>query len=158
MFERFARDARETVVHAVDEARRRGDRRVGTDHLLLGVLNSPVAADALGVTLEAARAADEGLDTAALHAVGLDLAGASTGWSAISSKGRTPFSSGARETLRDTLAHATAERARAIEMRHIVLALLDRQDPDPAATLVEALGVDRERSVAKLTGSAPRDT
>ena len=39
MFERFARSAREVVAGAVEEAGHRGDRGVGTDHLLLALLD-----------------------------------------------------------------------------------------------------------------------
>ena len=50
MFERFAKDAREAVVHAQDEARTLGADRIGPEHVLLGTLRTPdtVAAQALG--------------------------------------------------------------------------------------------------------------
>ena len=38
MFERFSEDARLAVVHAHEEARARGDRHLGTEHLLLGAI------------------------------------------------------------------------------------------------------------------------
>ncbi|MBM0238563.1 Clp protease, partial [Micromonospora sp. ATA32] len=38
MFERFTDRSREVVRRAVDEARSEGQRPVGTEHLLLGVL------------------------------------------------------------------------------------------------------------------------
>jgi ATP-dependent Clp protease ATP-binding subunit ClpA len=48
MFERFHPDARAAVMHARDEATRSGQREVGTEHLLLGLLARPGhAADAL---------------------------------------------------------------------------------------------------------------
>ena len=40
MFERFARDARVAVVLAQEEARELGDRAMGPEHLLVGVLQS----------------------------------------------------------------------------------------------------------------------
>ena len=40
MFERFARDARAAVVLAQEEARELGDRAMGPEHLLVGVLQS----------------------------------------------------------------------------------------------------------------------
>ena len=73
MFERFAVGARAAVTASADEARRRGDRRIGTDHLLLGLLHDPGSAEALGVTVEAAREKSDALDRAALAAIGLDL-------------------------------------------------------------------------------------
>jgi ATP-dependent Clp protease ATP-binding subunit ClpA len=51
---------------ATAEARRRGDRRVGTEHLALALLADPesVTARALGVSLTAARDALRALDLA----------------------------------------------------------------------------------------------
>ncbi|MYS42867.1 hypothetical protein GTY23_16820, partial [Streptomyces sp. SID5998] len=54
MFEQFAAGARAAVTSAVDEASLRGDRRIGTEHLLLGVLHEPGAARALGADLDSA--------------------------------------------------------------------------------------------------------
>ena len=57
MVTRLSPDARKVLACAAQEARRRGDRRLGTDHLLLGLLCDPdsSAAAALGVDLAAAR-------------------------------------------------------------------------------------------------------
>jgi ATP-dependent Clp protease ATP-binding subunit ClpA len=60
MFERFHHNARAAVVHARDEATRLGQRAIGTEHLLLGLLARPGhAADALK---------DAGADAAGLRA------------------------------------------------------------------------------------------
>ena len=64
---RLSADARRLILTwAAEEAGRRGDRRIGTDHLLLGILHESTsdAAEALGVDLASARAADERLDRA----------------------------------------------------------------------------------------------
>ena len=63
------------LTSAAKEARRRGDRRLGTDHLLLGLLHDEDsrAARALGVSLADARAASDALDVAALAAVGIEI-------------------------------------------------------------------------------------
>src|SRR5580693_7723261 len=58
-------------MQASEEARRRGDRRTGTDHLLLGLLEDPSVEVVLGVSLQQARQAVETLDEAALGAVGI---------------------------------------------------------------------------------------
>jgi ATP-dependent Clp protease ATP-binding subunit ClpA len=55
MFERFTRDARDTVTGAVDEARRAGTATVTEEHLLLSLLGRG-ALDPLGVDREAVRA------------------------------------------------------------------------------------------------------
>ncbi|MGD1032906.1 MAG: Clp protease N-terminal domain-containing protein, partial [Candidatus Dormibacteria bacterium] len=55
MIGRSAAETMRTVLtSAAEEASRRGDRRVGTDHLLLGLLHQPDsrAARALGISLE----------------------------------------------------------------------------------------------------------
>lgn len=77
MFEQFATGARAAVTSALEEARLRGDRRIGTEHLLLGVLHEPgsLAVRSLGTDLEAARTALDVLDRSALAAIGIDVQG-----------------------------------------------------------------------------------
>ena len=58
-------------LRAGEEARRRGDRRTGTDHLLLALLEDPSIEAVLGVSLQQAREALESLDREALGALGL---------------------------------------------------------------------------------------
>ena len=58
-------------LRASEEARRRGDRRTGTDHLLLGLLEDPSIEVVLGLTLQQARQALDSLDQEALGALGL---------------------------------------------------------------------------------------
>ncbi|MTE21579.1 Clp protease [Streptomyces sp. TRM43335] len=90
MFERFTRQARATVVRAQEEARRLGHDRIGTEHLLIGVLRHPTEPGAatlvrLGTDDEAVRAAAARLvagggdgideeDADALRALGIDVA------------------------------------------------------------------------------------
>ena len=63
------------VTAALEESRRRGDRRLGTEHLLLGLLHDPDSARALGKNVEEARAALDRLDRAALAALGIEVEG-----------------------------------------------------------------------------------
>ena len=58
-------------LRASEEARRRGDRRTGTDHVLLALLEDPPAEAMLGVSLQQARQALESLDHQALAALGM---------------------------------------------------------------------------------------
>ena len=58
-------------LQASEEARRRGDRRTGTDHLLLALFEDPSIEVVLGVSLQQARQALESLDHEALAAMGL---------------------------------------------------------------------------------------
>src|SRR6202044_1813634 len=59
-------------LRAMEEARRRGDRRYGTDHLLLALLEDPSIEVVLGVNLQQARQALESLDHEALGALGME--------------------------------------------------------------------------------------
>jgi hypothetical protein len=58
-------------LQASEEARRRGDRRTGTDHVLLALFEDPSIEAVLGVRLQQARQALESLDHEALAALGL---------------------------------------------------------------------------------------
>ncbi len=58
-------------LQASEEARRRGDRRTGTDHILLALLEDPSVEAVLGVSLQQARQALDSLDREALAALGL---------------------------------------------------------------------------------------
>ncbi|AXK31337.1 Clp protease [Streptomyces armeniacus] len=89
MFERFSKQARQTVISAQEEARTLHHARVGTEHLLLAVLRRPEEPGAatlvrLGVTVDSCRAAVSGVvaqdtdtlgpeDAEALKAFGIDL-------------------------------------------------------------------------------------
>jgi ATP-dependent Clp protease ATP-binding subunit ClpA len=90
MFERFSRDAREVVTRAQAEARRLRHDYIGTEHILLGLLDQPATLSARllaehGLTRAGSEAAilrllgaalprpDE-LDGDALEAIGIDLA------------------------------------------------------------------------------------
>lgn len=143
MFERLAQSARTAVEDARYEARRRGDRRIGTEHLLLALLQDDALAQMVGVDSAAASEAADQLDRAALAAIGLTLGEFKP--TARPSLGRhvPAMTSGAKAVLQQTLATAASEKARALTSRHMMLALLDRHDPDPAAAIFAALTVDR---------------
>ncbi|AMB57918.1 Clp protease N-terminal domain-containing protein [Microterricola viridarii] len=143
MFERFSRSARAAVEDAVYEAVRRGDRRVGTDHLLLALLADEELAKLVGVDAAAAQDAVDRLDRSALAAVGVSLGEFQHTPVARSARHSASMSAGAKSVLRRSLAAAVSETARAITSRHLLLALLERDAPDPAAALLAALPVDR---------------
>src|SRR5689334_21646364 len=83
MFEQFTDPARQTVVLAQDEARRLHHHYIGTEHLLLGLLDQDTPTTAVlsrhGLMREGTVAAvlaftgEEALDAAALGTVGIDL-------------------------------------------------------------------------------------
>lgn len=142
MFERFTSAARNAVTSSVQEAEFRGDRRVGTDHLLLGLLHDPEVAELVGVDVQRARAESSALDQQALAAVGVDV-GEFTPARSQRRPRHAPFTSGARSVLPRALTVAMTEKSRRITSRHLLIALAERDEPDPAATLLTGLGVDR---------------
>ncbi|MBT2587646.1 Clp protease N-terminal domain-containing protein [Arthrobacter sp. ISL-95] len=149
MFEQFARDTRRIVGYAMEEARGRGDKRLGTEHLLLGALHEPEPSAVLGITLEDAHNAASRLDADALKAIGLEtknLKGA-----AMPTKGRKPpFSSGAKEVMAHMVKQAMDQKARQITTSNLLMALLDREEHDPVSALLEELKVDKTTVRARL--------
>jgi ATP-dependent Clp protease ATP-binding subunit ClpA len=142
------------IEFAREEAERRGDRRIGTDHLLLALLHDETSAPAraLGVTLAEGRSALEELDLAALASVGIHLDGTLP---AVSPRGRRwiTLNSSARAAVGGAKQAADRERkGRRIEGRHLLLALLAGREPDPAVALLLALSLEagkvRERLAA----------
>ncbi|MEW1772727.1 Clp protease N-terminal domain-containing protein [Streptomyces sp. NPDC086777] len=152
MFEQFAAEARATVTSAVEETTLRGDRRIGTEHLLLGVLRDPGAARAFGTDLETARAALDALDRSALAVVGIDVRGIERAPIPASRK-RTPFTSGARAVLPRALTETRKAHSRRITPEHLLLALLDCEHPDPVAALLTELDIDRTAVRTRLRRS-----
>jgi ATP-dependent Clp protease ATP-binding subunit ClpA len=155
MPKRLSVDARKLVLtSAAEEARRRGDRRLGTDHLLLGLLHeedSP-AAKALGVSLADARAASDALDRAALAAVGVQVK--TLGEAPPAPFGLPPLTSGARAVFKRAIDEARPSMSGRIDTSHFLLALLSRHRPDPAAELLGALGADPAAVRKRLGGPA----
>ena len=138
-------------LRASEEARRRGDRRTGTDHLLLALLEDPSIEVALGVTLQQARQANESLDHEALGALGLV-----SGTDApalpmravprkprlrdVAKKDRFRMTPAAKKVLEQA---SKPNRQRLYVTAQQVLAqILALQPPDPAAVLLGALGVN----------------
>ncbi|MGZ4115429.1 MAG: hypothetical protein ACXVQT_10175 [Actinomycetota bacterium] len=61
-------------------------------------------------------------------------------------RGRRPLTSGARAVMVRAVRLARGERTRTVEMRHLTAALLGCRRPDPAAEVLDALGVDPEEA------------
>jgi ATP-dependent Clp protease ATP-binding subunit ClpA len=142
MFEKFARAARTAVDGARHEAERRGDRRIGTDHLLIALLEDAAVARTAGDDAGDARRAADRLDREALAAIGIRLADWQPDRDAAPGQRVLFMTAGAKAVIRRTLAVAQAEKARAITTRHLLLALLDQREPDPSTALLAALPVD----------------
>jgi ATP-dependent Clp protease ATP-binding subunit ClpA len=144
VFERFTGSPFAVVVTAArEEARQRGAKRVGTEHLLLGLLHETDSASvrALGIDLDGAHAALEALDREALRAIGIDVGNLGPA-QPIPSHQYPPMTSTAQAVLTQAVKAANA-KTRDIDTAHLLHALLDREEPDPAAVVLARLGVDR---------------
>ena len=146
------------VKAAAEEARRRGDRRIGTEHLLLGLLvatdstsTRAPGADVLGVDLAAARGALAELDVAALRAIGLDIdegphARAARRHPAVPAT----LTTSARAAINQAIKATTRKNRNTQAAGQLLLALLAQSRPDPVAELLDHLGVDRAASRAHI--------
>ena len=138
-------------MRASEEARRRGDRRTGTDHILLGLFEDPSIEGVLGVSLQQARQALDSLDRQALSALGMG-----PGTDApplpmqavpkkptirdIAKKDRLRLTPAAKKVLED--ASKPNRRRLYVTGQQVLAQILALQPPDPAAVLLDALGVN----------------
>lgn len=128
---------------ALKEAEQRGDRRMGTEHLLLGLLHHEESARALGVDLAAGRAALVELDRASLRMLGLEVGDLPERPRKHPRVPGTALTSSARAVLNEAIRATTMKTRDAQAPRHLVLELLEQKRPDPAAQLIDQLGIDR---------------
>ncbi|TMR91744.1 hypothetical protein EJK15_48445 [Nonomuraea basaltis] len=131
------------VKAAFEEARQRGDRRLGTEHLLLGLLHHPDSARALGVDLEGARAALDDLDRAALRMLGLEVGDVPKAPRKHKPVPSTALTSSARAVINQAIKATTMKTRAAESPRRLALALLAQSRPDPVAQLIDQLRIDR---------------
>lgn len=150
-----------TYIDAREEARRRGDRKVGTEHLILGLLREPILAQALGCDLQTARDALDAMDHDALAAIGIGAA-----FNAppipIDEPTKRPSRPTLKAVLRDRLpltpaaktalekSYKERRRGHHIPPQQVLLTVLELGPPDPAAELIAALGVDRAAARQRL--------
>jgi hypothetical protein len=139
-------------LRAGEEARRRGDRRAGTDHLLLALFEDPSVEVVLGVSLKQARQALESLDHQALGALGLGPGADAPElpMRAVPKKPTLKYLMLQKDRLRMTpVAKKVLEGAAKpnriksqITARQVLAQILTLRPPDPAAVLLGALGVN----------------
>jgi ATP-dependent Clp protease ATP-binding subunit ClpA len=164
MFERFTSDARQTVVFAQEEARTMHHPRIGTEHLLLGLLrlDGGTAATVLtrhGLTRDGVAEAVTAyigcgdLDAAALTTLGIDLDAvresveATFGPGALETGkpnargGHIPFTPRAKKVLELSLREAIAGKSRTIADGHLALGLL-REGEGLAMKVIHDRGID----------------
>jgi len=151
-------------LQASEEARRRGDRRTGTDHLLLVLLEDPSIEVVLGVSLQQARQALDSLDREALAALGL---GSGTDAPpmpmravpkkptirAVAQKDRPRLTPAAKKVLQEAV--KPNRRKTQVTARQVLAPILTLQPPDPAAVLLGALGVNTSEVRRRLDAVTP---
>lgn len=154
MFERFTREARQVVTSAVDEAGRRGDSRIGTEHLLIALAGCQSLAGTFPTSDELRTQLDR-LDEDALRSVGLDPAMLSVdpAPSRGQRKKHLPFTGAAKDLLKGALKEAIALGHRHIGAEHLALALTAAERPDRALVALECLDFSPEEVRASLLRS-----
>ena len=146
-------------LRASEEARRRGDRRTGTDHVLLALLEDPSIEAVLGVSLQQARQALASLDQQALGALGL---GSGTDAPPLPMRA-VPKQPKLRDLMQKDRLRMTPAAKKVLEEaakpnRHklqvtaqqVLAQILTLQPPDPAPVLLGALGVNAPEVLRRL--------
>ncbi len=153
-------------LRASEEARRRGDRRTGTDHILLALLEDPSIEAALGVSLPQARQALESLDHEVLGALGM---GSGSGIDAPPlPMHAVPKKPRIRDVMRNdrlrmtpaakkVLENAAKPNRRKLQLtaEQVLAQILTLQPPDPAAVLLGALSVSTSEIRRELDAVTP---
>jgi len=138
-------------IEASEEARRRGDRRTGTDHFLLSLLEDSSVEAVLGVSLQQTRYALESLDQEALGTLGVG-----SGTDApllptravpkkpkirdVMKKNRLRMTPAAKKVLEEAV--KPTRRKTQVTAQQVLAQILSLQPPDPAAALLGALDVN----------------
>ena len=152
-------------LQASEEARRRGDRRTGTDHILLALWEDPSIEVVLGVSLQQARQALDSLDREALGALGLGSGADApplpmhavpkkpTLKDIIMQKDRLRMTPAAKKVLE--AASKPNRRKLQVTGQQVLAQILTLQPPDPAAVLLGALGVNTSEVRRRLDTATP---
>ena len=151
-------------LRASEEARRRGDRRTGTDHVLLALFEDPSIEAVLGVSLQHARQALESLDQEALRALGLrsgidapplpvHVVPKKPAIRDVMKKDRLRMTPAAKKVLED--ASKPNRRRLYVTGQQVLAQILALRPPDPAAALLDGLGVDTSEVRHRLDAVTP---
>jgi hypothetical protein len=139
-------------LQASEEARRRGDRRAGTDHVLLALFEDPSVEGLLGASLQQARQALDSLDREALSALGFGPGADApelpmravpkkpTLRYIMLQKDRFRMTPAAKKVLEDAVKPNRIKGQ--VTAPQVLARILALQPPDPAAVLLGALGVN----------------
>jgi ATP-dependent Clp protease ATP-binding subunit ClpA len=151
-------------MRASEEARSRGDRRTGTDHLLLALLEEPSIEGVLGVSLQQARQVLETLDDEALGALGMGPGVDAPALAMravpkkptirdVMKKDRLRLTPAAKQVLEESV--KPNRRNTQVTAPQVLAQLLTLQPPDPAAVLLGALQVNPSEVRRQLDAVRP---
>jgi hypothetical protein len=151
-------------LRASEEARRRGDRRTGTDHILLALLEDPSVEVVSGVNLQQARGALESLDQEALGSLGMGSGAAAPPLPMravpkkprirdVMVKDRLRMTPAAKRVLEGSV--KPNRRKTQVTGQQVLAQILTLQPPDPAAVLLGALGVNSSEVLGRLDTVTP---
>ena len=141
MFERFTDNARHVIVLSQEEARKLHHNYIGTEHLLLGLID---VGDGLGVgVLRSLNADPQVVADQVKELVGQGQASTAEGQ-------HIPFTPNAKKTLELSLSEARGLNHDYIGTEHLLLAML-RLGEGPAYEVLTARGVDLDTARAEVT-------
>ena len=152
-------------LQASEEARRRGDRRTGTDHILLALFEDPSIEVLLGVSLQQARQALDSLDHEALGTLGLESGADAPSLPmravpkkptirAVMTRDRLRMTPAAKKVLEEAV--KPMRRKTQVTAQQVLAQILALEPPDPAAALLGALGVNTSEVRHRLLVDAVR--
>jgi hypothetical protein len=152
-------------LQASEEARRRGDRRTGTDHILLALFEDPSIEVVLGVSLQQARQALDSLDREALGALGLGSGADAPALPMhavpkkprirdVAKRDRFRMTPAAKKVLEEAY-KPKGHRKFQVTGPEVLAQILALQPPDPAAMLLGALGVNTSEVQRRLDTVMP---
>jgi hypothetical protein len=147
-------------LQASEEARRRGDRRTGTDHIMLALFEDPSIQAMLGVSLQQARQALDSLDREALGTLGLASGADAPALPMravpkkptirdVAKKDRFRMTPAAKKVLEEAY-KPKGHRKLQVTRAEVLAQILALQPPDPAAVLLGALGVNTPELLRRL--------
>ncbi|HWE56981.1 MAG TPA: Clp protease N-terminal domain-containing protein [Acidimicrobiales bacterium] len=142
-------------LRASEEARRRGDRRTGTEHLLLALLDDPAVEARLGASLARGRQALASLDDEALGSLGLgsgiDVSPpplrsvpSKPTFREVMQKDRLRLTPAAKKVLEEAV--KPNRRKTEVTAEQVLAQILKLRSPDPAAVMLDVIGVNRPPS------------
>ncbi len=144
MFERFTGEARQVVVTAQEQARRRHHNYIGTEHLLLALVALPPD-NAVRQTLAGLGVTPESVDVAVGRLVGAGQE---------HREGHIPFTPRAKKVLELSLREALALKVNHIGAEHLLLGILREGDGVAAQILLDD-GRSADYIRAAVLGAVP---